>query len=324
MKYRKFLELLLVMSASVILSSCGKAVEMQEAAPQAAVEASVEASVEVEPQTVEVKPQVEEVEERKLYQGYVAKVIEDKAPLTVAYDSDEKVTEIPVDTLVNVTHELYKNDKVLDIIKVEYIDEAGNSYVGYLQDKYVTFDIQISDALSLDESQAVEEETTEEVTEETTEEAKEEPTYMPEVTLFDEPVTKYTNTSCNVRQFDSKDANLITTLSLNTAVTVTGTTESGWSQVNIDGVNAYIKSSLLSDTKTKTSSSQSAGITVTVGEATNDVTVQQPSQSEEQTAADLISQMDALFGGHGGSSGSNPTCGTTGSSGHTDRDVTFE
>jgi len=307
MKYRKFLELLLVMSASVILSSCGKAVEMQEAAPQAAVEASIEASVEVEPQ---IAPQVEEVEERKLYQGYVAKVIEDKAPLTVAYDSNEKVTEIPVDTLVNVTHELYKNDKVLDIIKVEYIDEAGNSYVGYIQDKYVTFDIQISDALSLDESQAVEEETTEEVTEETTEEAKEEPTYMPEVTLFDEPVTKYTNTSCNVRQFDSKDANLITTLSLNTAVTVTGTTESGWSQVNIDGVNAYIKSSLLSDTKTETSkSSKSEGTTYVVGEAapqqSGDVTVKQPSQSEKQAEADLISQMDALFGGHGGSSGSD-------------------
>ncbi len=187
-------------------------------------------------------------------------------------------------------------------------------------------DSQTVDYLVMDESQAVVEETVSK----DTEEVKAEPVvYMPEVKQLEQSVTKYTNKDCNVRQFDSKDSQLITTLSQNTAVTVTGTTKSGWSQVNIDGVNCYIKSSFLSDAKAETPK-QSASTPPSTEQASssqpaNDVTVQQPTQAEAQSAAELQKQVESVLGGLGPSMDEMPVCGHTGGTGIGDwSGVTFE
>ncbi len=96
MKYRKFMEMLFIMSSSIILSSCGKAVQMQEVVDNApAIESSVEAASSATSPVLEVKSNCEE---RELYKGYVAQIIDDDAPLTTAYNNSEVITKIPADT----------------------------------------------------------------------------------------------------------------------------------------------------------------------------------------------------------------------------------
>ena len=72
-----------------------------------------------------------------------------------------------------------------------------------------------------------------------------------------EPVVKYANKSLNVRAIPSTDGELVGTAVANTEITVVGTTSAsgyeGWTQVEYNGVVAFIKSTLLSDTKVKIS-----------------------------------------------------------------------
>ena len=71
------------------------------------------------------------------------------------------------------------------------------------------------------------------------------------------PVVKYANKSLNVRAIPSTDGELVGTAVTNTEITVVGTTSAlgyeGWSQVEYNGVVAFIKSTLLSDSKVKIS-----------------------------------------------------------------------
>lgn len=94
------------------------------------------------------------------------------------------------------------------------------------------------------------EEITEESTEESTE-VEEEANDLGYVLTECDPVTKYTNTNANVRATPDKAGDLITTAQINTEFTVTATTDTGWSRVESNGVVCFIKSSLLSDTKTE-------------------------------------------------------------------------
>lgn len=84
------------------------------------------------------------------------------------------------------------------------------------------------------------------------------------LTLFDEEnvLVRYTNTSSNIRKTPDKDGEKLTSLSINTEVSVLGITTpenkaDEWSliQLSIENTDTYcfIKSSLLSDTKTKIS-----------------------------------------------------------------------
>ena len=72
-----------------------------------------------------------------------------------------------------------------------------------------------------------------------------------------EPVVKYANKSLNVRAIPSTDGELVGTAVANTEITVVGTTSAsgyeGWTQVEYNGVVAFIKSTLLSDSKVKIS-----------------------------------------------------------------------
>ena len=71
------------------------------------------------------------------------------------------------------------------------------------------------------------------------------------------PVVKYANKSLNVRAIPSTDGELVGTAVANTEITVVGTTSAsgyeGWTQVEYNGVVAFIKSTLLSDSKVKIS-----------------------------------------------------------------------
>lgn len=60
----------------------------------------------------------------------------------------------------------------------------------------------------------------------------------------------YTNTDCNVRAGASKDTEVVATVTVNTEVTVVGINDD-WSMVEINGLQAFIKSALLSDAKTE-------------------------------------------------------------------------
>lgn len=82
------------------------------------------------------------------------------------------------------------------------------------------------------------------------------------LTLFDEEnvLVRYTNTSSNIRKTPDKDGEKLTSLSINTEVSVLGITTpenkaDEWSliQLSIENTDTYcfIKSSLLSDTKTE-------------------------------------------------------------------------
>ncbi len=70
--------------------------------------------------------------------------------------------------------------------------------------------------------------------------------------------TKYVNSeSVNVRKEASKSAEVITGLTLNTAVEVLSN-ENGWSKVRVNGKEGYISSSLLATTKKKETTSRSS------------------------------------------------------------------
>lgn len=95
------------------------------------------------------------------------------------------------------------------------------------------------------------EETTETVAEVPTEEITDNGvSTQPQVTDCD-PVTRYTNTNANIRAQGTKDSDLVDSVSINTGVLQTGTTQDGWSRIEHNGLVCFIKSSLLSDTKTE-------------------------------------------------------------------------
>ena len=73
-----------------------------------------------------------------------------------------------------------------------------------------------------------------------------------------EPYIMYTNTGVNVRSQASKDSTLLGTLGINTEIRVIGE-ENGFSKFEFDGNIAYVKSTLLSKTKTEIKQTQSSG-----------------------------------------------------------------
>ena len=241
---------LVLIGTTVVFSLVSKSNSQEQA-----VESATGASIVTDEAATAETSEATGFEERLLYEGYVAQVIEDNAPVTYAYDGTSEAAQVPVDTIVNVTHELYQDGKVLDVVKIKYTDDKGNEVVGYIKDKYLTFDIQVADSVAdptADVLDGVDDasETPSEQAEETETTAS---TTMSKVDKLETPVTKYTNTNANVRSQADKDSVKITTLGTNTAVTVTGTS-GDWSEVEIDGGYYFIKSNLLSDTQTKTQS----------------------------------------------------------------------
>ena len=89
-----------------------------------------------------------------------------------------------------------------------------------------------------------------------------------------EPTTKYTNDEAEIFGRPEENGGLVDTVAINTELTVTGTTEDGsWSRVEHAGMICFIKSSLLSDSKTQvkksSGSSSSSGGTSSSGSASS-------------------------------------------------------
>lgn len=147
----------------------------------------------------------------------------------------------------------------------------------------------------------------EEVTEEVVESTENEVEETQPVETF-EPYQMFTNTNCNVRAQASKDSELVATLSVNTEITVVGI-EGEWSKVEVNGLQAYIKSSLLSSTKTEVKQPSNSGSASNTGsnnqsqtqsggtsqpsqpDTSPDPQPSQPSQSEQKALEDAINSL---------------------------------
>lgn len=157
------------------------------------------------------------------------------------------------------------------------------------------------------------EEVTEEVVE-STETEVEETKPVENTNLFNivdcDPVTKYTNTNANIRAIPDKSGELVDTVTTNTELTINGTTEDGsWSRTERNGVVCYIKSSLLSDTKTEVKQPSNSGSASNTGsnnqsqtqsggtsqpsqsDTSPDTQPSQPSQSEQKALEDALSSL---------------------------------
>lgn len=130
----------------------------------------------------------------------------------------------------------------------------------------------------------------------------------------------YTNTDCNVRAGASKDTEVVATATVNTEVTVTGINDD-WSMVEINGLQAFIKTALLSDTKTEVkqpTSSKNQSNTAQSG-LSNDNS--QSNTDNEQTNNSQSSESNDYadgppsIPGREAKAGDIPIVGTTGSDG---------
>ena len=292
MKKKEYMLLVLSMGMIMMLTGCGN--EQKAPEPEVAVETTTES-------TIEEGYTIEEVEK-----PYDAMVSEDCSLL----DSSDAVTEItPMtkESYVTVYGDVFKDGVQVDYYAVELDDGTR----GFIEGKNLDFNVTTVEdyADSLEEIEGGDgEETTEEVTETETTETQPVETF--------EPYQMFTNTNCNVRAQASKDSELVGTCVINTEVKVIGI-EGDWSKVEYNGLQAFIKSSLLSKDKTEVkqssnnsgnSSSQSNG-----GSQSNSGT-SQPSQpdtsGDNQAMNDLLTDM---FGNDGQGTGYDG--GTTGDDG---------
>ena len=101
---------------------------------------------------------------------------------------------------------------------------------------------------------------------------------------------KYVNTqTANVRKTASSTAQIVTQLSMNTEVEVVSE-ESGWYKININGIEGYIATTLLSDTKQETSRGASEFRTETNKEE-NDSSSEANETEENTTTEDNSTEM---------------------------------
>lgn len=296
MKNKEYLLCVVAIGLTMVLTGCGCG-------------SSNEQNVEEIPVAVE---SVEEAQE----EGY--KIVDVDIPYSAMVTKDVKLiedletnaegsSEVVKETFVTVTSEVYFNGVLTDYYRVTLDDGSA----GFIEGKNLDFNVTLEQdyADSLEEIEGGDgEETTEEVVE--TVETPVENTNPYNVTDCD-PITKYTNTNANIRAIPDKSGELINTVSINTELTVTGTTDNGWSRVESNGVVCFIKSSLLSDNKTEVKApSNNSGSN---SSSTNGGTSQQNSNStaNDQAVDDLLTEM---FGNDGQGTGGYDG-GTTGGDG---------
>lgn len=231
MKNKEYLLCVVAIGLTMVLTGCGCG-------------SSNEQNVEEIPVAVE---SVEEAQE----EGY--KIVDVDIPYSAMVTKDVKLiedletnaegsSEVVKETFVTVTSEVFFNRVLTDYYRVTLDDGSAGFIEGENLDFNVTLEQDYADSLEEIEGGDGEEveETTEEVVEETT---------VEEVEAF-EPYMMYTNTNCNVRAEASKNSELVGTCVINTEVRVVGI-EGDWSKVEYNGIQAFIKSSLLSKTKTE-------------------------------------------------------------------------
>ena len=236
MKKKEYMLLVLSMGMIMMLTGCGSEQKVED--PVVAIETEVE--------TVENEVGYETI---KVDMEYPAMLVNDTI-LTEAPDNDAEVVSVVTDEVVTVIGEVEFGGQLVDFYHVKTSDGVS----GYIGGEYLNFNF---DSLANVEEveEPVEEVTeTEEVTE--VEKVSEEQ----ETEAFEE-YTRYTNTSVNIRSLPSKEGEVLGTYPINTEVKVVGV-DDDWSQISYDGCVAFIKSSLLSESKTEvkqTTSSSSSG-----------------------------------------------------------------
>lgn len=170
---------------------------------------------------------------------YGAVLLKD-ATLTASPDSTESLLDLKKDVYVTVFAEVEFNGVSVDFYHVR--TEDGKK--GYIDGRNLDF----TPASETDYADTIEEATDGDGTEDV---ASVVDTSEGQAVAECEPVTRYTNVpKANVRASADKAGMLVDSVSLNTEVVVTGTTETGWSETERNGVVCFIKSSLLSDAKT--------------------------------------------------------------------------
>lgn len=188
---------------------------------------------------------------------YTALVIQDTNIYDVS-DAKTAVADILAETYVTVTGDVSYNGVAVEYYAIKTEDGTTGLMEGKDLDFNVVTENDYVDTLTEIEGGDGEEttETTEETTEAESTEASSEIGVSGEAPAF-ESYVRYTNTNCNVRSQANKNSDLVGTLSINSEVTVIGV-ENDWSKVSYNGMEAFIKSSLLSESKTEVKSQSSS------------------------------------------------------------------
>lgn len=92
--------------------------------------------------------------------------------------------------------------------------------------------------------------------------------------------TMYTNQAANMRKGNGTNYDKVTTLPMNTAVTITGKCDNGWYAVTADGKSGYMSGSVLSSEKTV-----QKPVTTTARQQEVTTTTQKPTSQEDQARA---------------------------------------
>ena len=193
-------------------------------------------------------------------------------------DTAGKIADLPRDSIITVV-----GDVNFGGVKQEYyycqFDTDTTSLEGYVDGNKIDFNSKVEDSMmGYSEVEGGDGEEIAETTE--TEEVSTEPVQTEAAEV--EPYVMYTNTDCNVRSEARKDSTLLMTLAKNVEVTVYGE-ENGWSKIDVGGMFAYIKSTLLSSTKTETP--QQTASTPSQPTTQTETKAETSSQTDTQTQA---------------------------------------
>ena len=178
----------------------------------------------------------------ELDKPYDALVVRDSKVYDVS-DAETEICDVTKDTYVTVYGNVEKDGIAVDF----YAVELDNQTKGYIEGRNLDFNVMTEEDYA-DSLEEIEGGDGEESTEEVIEDVISESVVVEEEDVF-EPYQMYTNTNCNVRAQASKDSELVGTCVINTEVKVIGI-EGDWSKVEYNGLQAFIKSSLLSKDKT--------------------------------------------------------------------------
>ncbi|MEG1848774.1 MAG: SH3 domain-containing protein [Lachnospiraceae bacterium] len=221
---------------------------------------------------------------------YTALVAKD----TSIYSTEDAVTaiaDITMESYVTVTGTVQFNGVDVDY----YAIKTDDGTVGFMEGKDLDFDVVTENDYS-DNLTEVEGGDGEETTESSTPASG----VSEEATAF-KSYQRYTNTNCNVRSEADKKSTLVGTLSLNTEITVIGV-DKDWSKVSYNGMEAFIKSSLLSETVTEIKQSDTSNTNNTDGASsassadTPSVIASKDSNSSEGAKWDAILEGAPLAG----------------------------
>lgn len=199
-------------------------------------------------------------------------------------ETSEKISDLPKESIVTVIGNVTFGDAEVDFYYCQ-LDTETSTLEGFVDGKYIDFNSKVEDSMmGYSEVEGGDGEETSEIEAETEEVSLEENTSeaTTEVEVLEaEPYIMYVASNCNVRREADKKSELIMTLAKGVEVTCYGT-EGDWTQIDCQGIVAYIHTSLLTSTKPASSSTSSTGSSSQSG-STQSQQTQTPAQSTTPT-----------------------------------------